>query len=166
MNLHYLIFFSILLIGCNNSNINNYIEKSNQYRMNKEYGKAIIELKNAQRDNIDDNDLDQVNFLLGEIYLNDIKDYNYAIDEFKQIDKRSDLYSKSIFMIGYIYSNNLNQYSKAINYYEIFIKNFPNHELYPSVEYELDQLSKYQGIIDSLNAIANSKRGVWIYYDY
>ena len=69
------------------------------------------------------------------------------------------LYSKSIFMIAYIYSNNLNEYTKAIKFYESFINDFTDHELYPTVQYELDQLSIYKNTIDSLNSIANSRKG-------
>ena len=62
-------------------------------------------------------------------------------------------------MIGYIYSNNLNEYSMAIEYYKKFIDNFQGHDLYPSVEYELEQLSQFEKVIDSLNVIANTKLG-------
>jgi len=158
MILRFLLIVSLFFYGCNND-IKEHIETSNQYRVNKEYGKAIIELKNIEKNNPNSKKIDQVNFLLGEIYLNDIKDYNYAIQEFKKIAEKSNLYAKSIFMIGYIYSNNLNEYSKAIKYYKLFIDNFSDHELYPSVEYELEQLSKYEGIIDSLNVIAKSRKG-------
>jgi len=154
-----LLLVALLFFGCNND-IKNNIEKSNQYRIDKEYGKAIVQLKEIEKNSSNSKELDKVYYLLGEIYLNDIKDYNYAIDEFKKISKNSNLYAKSIFMIGYIYSNNLNQYSKAIKYYRLFIDNFPNHELYLSVEYELEQLSKYEEVIDSLNVISNSKKGV------
>ena len=165
MLINYLIFFFIFFIGCQNNKIDLYINKSNEFRIQKDYAKAIIELKNAEKLFKDNKKMDEVNFLLGEIYLNDIKDYNYAIDEFKKIREKSDLYAKAVFMVGYIYSNNLNEYSKAIQYYEIFINNFPSHELYPSVNYELDQLSIHKNIIDSLNTIANSRKGEWYKYE-
>jgi len=149
----------LLLYSCGENNIDLEIEKSNEYRIEKEFAKAITILKSIEKKYAKSNDLEKVNFLLGEIYLNDIKDYNYAIEEFKKISIDPNLYAKSTFMIGYIYSNNLNEYSMAIEYYKKFIDNFQGHDLYPSVEYELEQLSQFEKVIDSLNVIANTKLG-------
>ena len=158
MKINFFIIYILFFVACNKNNINDFISKSNEYRINKDYSNAIIVLKNAIKNNLNDvKDLDKIYFMLGEIYLNDLKDFDFAIKEFKKINEKSSLYAKSIFMIGYIYSNNLNEYSQAINYYNIFIENFSKHELYPSVEYELNQLQNYEQIIDSLNVIANSK---------
>ena len=159
MIIKYLFLILLLFTGCQNNPTEAFIIKANEYRIDQEYGKAIIELKKAEKLYKDNKKIDKVHFLLGEIYLNDIKDYNYAIDEFKKIKIESALYAKAIFMIGYIYSNNLNEYSKSIKFYEIFINNFNNHELYPSVQYELDQLSIYKNTIDSLNTIAKTRKG-------
>ena len=148
MLIKYLLFILFLLIGCQNNPIDSFINKSNQYRIDKEYSKAVIELKKAEKLHKENKKIDEVYFLLGEIFLNDIKDYSYAINEFKKIKKTSELYS-----------NNLNEYTKAIKFYESFINDFTDHELYPSVQYELDQLSIYKNTIDSLNTIANSRKG-------
>ena len=149
----------LLLYSCGENNIDLEIEKSNKYRIEKEFAKAITILKGLEKKYAKSNDLEKVNFLLGEIYLNDIKDYNYAIEEFKKVSTDPNLYAKSTFMIGYIYSNNLNEYSMAIEYYKKFIDNFQGHDLYPSVEYELEQLSQFEKVIDSLNVIAKTKLG-------
>ena len=153
------IFLTILFfITCSNDNSDLHFKKANEFRQNKNYSKAIIELENAAKINLNSVKLDEIFFLLGEIYLNDIKDYNYAIDQFKKIKESSDLHAKSTFMLGYIFSNNLNQFSDAINYYTLFINSYPKHELYPSVEYELEQLNTYRSVIDSLNIIAKSRK--------
>ena len=60
-------------------------------------------------------------------------------------------------MIAYIYNNYLNAYSDAITIYKLFKKNYPNDELIPSVNYELDGLNHIQTTIDSLNKISNNK---------
>jgi TolA-binding protein len=54
-------------------------------------------------------------------------------------------------MISYIYNNYLNSYSHAIHNYNLFLKNYPNDDLAPSVQYELKGLEKYKNQIDSLN---------------
>ena len=158
MFFNYLYFFILLLFGCQSNNIEMYIKKSNEYRLNKDYISAVIELKKAEKNNTKNKNIDKINFLLGEIYLNDIKDYNYAIHEFKKIHEKSIFYPKAIFMIAYIYSNNLNEFSQAIKHYDLFLENFPKHELYASVEYEMNLLSNHIEIIDSLNIIANTRK--------
>ena len=61
-------------------------------------------------------------------------------------------------MIGYVYNNYLDAYSDAIEYYHLFQANYPDDELMPSVEYELESLNNIQSTIDSLNAVINNKR--------
>ena len=64
---------------------------------------------------------------------------------------------KSLFMIAYIYNNYLSSYTDAIDNYTLFINKYPNDELIPSVEYELEGLFEIEGIIDSLNSIVSQK---------
>ena len=54
-------------------------------------------------------------------------------------------------MVAYIYSNYLDAYSEAMEKYELFMEKYPNDELIPSVEFELEGLKKYQPTINSLN---------------
>ena len=45
-------------------------------------------------------------------------------------------------MIAYIQNNNLDMYSDAILTYQMFKDDYPNDDLIPSVNYELDQIEK------------------------
>ena len=86
--------------------------------------------------------------------MNDIKDYDFALQNFNEIvnnKTKHPLEKKALFMIGYINSNYLDSYTDAINAYSLFIDKYPKDELIPSVEYELDLLRNYSTIIDSLN---------------
>ena len=47
-----------------------------------------------------------------------------------------------------------------MKYYKLFKKKFPNDELIPSVEYELNGLKKFQSIIDSLNTVVNNNPNI------
>ena len=81
-------------------------------------------------------------------------DYPFAIQEFEiLISNYSEdiLAKKSAFMVEYIYSNYLDEYSKAMDKYDLFLEKYPNDELVPSVEFELEGLREYQTTIDSLN---------------
>lgn len=95
-------------------------------------------------------------FQIADIYLNDIKDYEYSIDEFKKVISNyadHDVAKKSLFMIAYIYNNYLDAYSDAINSYDLFLNKYPNDELAPSVKYELEGL---EDVKKSINLLINN----------
>ena len=48
----------------------------------------------------------------------------------------------SLFLVGYIYNNNLQRYDSARVFYEQFLQKFPNHDLIPTVKFELETLGK------------------------
>ncbi len=100
----------------------------------------------------------QAQFQIADIYLNDTKDFEYAIEEFQKVVQEypdHDVSKKSLFMIAYIYNNYLEAYSDAIINYKLFKDKYPTDELIPSVEYELEGLKSIQTKIDSLNSIVN-----------
>ena len=105
----------------------------------------------------------EAQFQIADIYLNDVKNFDFAIKEFQKV---VDLYpdhevsKKSLFMIAYIFNNYLNAYSDAIITYKLFRKKYPNDELIPSVEFELNGLKDIQSTIDSLNSIVNKKSNI------
>ena len=105
----------------------------------------------------------QAQFQIADIYLNDKKDFEFAIEEFQKVVSiypDNEVAKKSLFMIAYVYNNYLDAYSDAINYYNLFKEKYPNDELIPSVEYELEGLKVFQSTIDSLNSIVNKKSNI------
>ena len=97
------------------------------------------------------------NYAIAELYLNQIKNPNIALDYYKNVilkvkedlrlqdtDKSKNLYRKSLFMVSYIYSNYLGMYSDALKNYELFLKEFPNDELIESVKYEMELLKPFE----------------------
>ena len=63
-------------------------------------------------------------------------------------------------MIAYIYNNYLEAFSDAIINYNLFKDKYPDDELIPSVEYELEGLKKNKTTIDSLNSIVNKRTNI------
>jgi len=45
-------------------------------------------------------------------------------------------------MVGYVQANILNDIDQARITYKIFLEKFPDHELTPSVQFELDNLGR------------------------
>jgi TolA-binding protein len=81
----------------------------------------------------------------GKVYANGIKDYEKAISVFNEvIDKypQSPQAAHSQFMIGFVYANNVADTAEARLAYNKFKTSYPDHELNPSVDFELKYLGK------------------------
>jgi tetratricopeptide (TPR) repeat protein len=97
-------------------------------------------------------------YLIGDIYMNDLRDFKVAIHEYRKVIQN---YSGSVqepqaqFMIGYIFANIINDLESAKIEYDNFIKQYPTHELVPSVKFELEYLGKSIDEIPALKHIAN-----------
>ncbi len=48
----------------------------------------------------------------------------------------------SLFLVGYIYNNDLQVKDSAKYFYQLFLEKFPNHDLTPSVKFELESLGR------------------------
>ena len=96
------------------------------------------------------------NYLIAEIYLNEVKNPNIALDYYKIVLSKTinfaednneinkNLYRKSLFMVSYIYSNYLGMYSEAVKSYNMFLEKFTDDELSESVNYELELLKPFE----------------------
>ena len=138
-------------------------DDAQKYRAEDKLKESITSFKTIQGKYPSDNFAAEAQFQIADIYLNDVKDFDFAVKEFQKV---VDLYpdhevsKKSLFMIAYIFNNYLNAYSDAIMTYKLFRKKYPNDELIPSVEFELDGLKDIQSTIDSLNSIVNKKSNI------
>lgn len=82
-------------------------------------------------------------YSIGDIYMNDLRDFNQAIDNYRKVTELffgSGQDAHAQFMIGYIYANVLNDSAQAATAYRKFLKDYPKHELVPSVSFELEYL--------------------------
>jgi len=48
----------------------------------------------------------------------------------------------ALFLIGYIYNNNLQMIDSAKIFYKEFLQKYPNHDLAPTVKFELESIEK------------------------
>jgi TolA-binding protein len=97
-------------------------------------------------------------YLIGDIYMNDLRDFNNAISAYSDVVHKfpdTDQEAQAQFMIGYIYANILGDKSKAEKNYKTFLEKYPDHELAPSVKFELDYLGKDINEIDVLKHITS-----------
>ena len=163
MNKRLYLLMSILLINCNNHSPEILWKNAELMRSEKNLKECIINLESIVNKYPKHDLAAKALFQKAEIYLNDVKDYDFAVEEFqKVVDQFPDheVSKKSLFMIAYIFNNYLNAYSDAIIIYQLFREKYPNDELIPSVEFELDGLKDIQSTIDSLNSIINKKSNI------
>ena len=102
--------------------------------------------------------LSKAQYMLGDIYMNDLRDFNTAIQEYRKVIKNysgSEQEPHALFMIGYVYANILNDTNSAKIEYEKFLSRFPKHELSPSVKFEIDYLGKSVDEIPALKHITS-----------
>ena len=138
-------------------------DDAKKYRAEDKLKESITSYKTILDTYPSDNFAPRAQFQIADIYLNDVKDFEFAVEEFKKVvDEYPDheFSKKSLFMIAYVYNNYLNAYSDAIITYKLFSKKYPNDELMPSVQYELEGLKDIQSTIDSLNSIVTIKTNI------
>ncbi len=84
-------------------------------------------------------------YMLGDLYMNDFRDFTTAIQEYRKVIEKyggSSQEAHALFMIGYIYANVVNDPKSAEIEYKTFLERFPTHELAPSVKFEIEFLGK------------------------
>ena len=150
-------------MACNNQSPEKLWNDAKLFRSNNEMKECIINLESIIKEYPQHDLAGKAQFQKAEIYLNDMKDFDSAIEEFRRVIIQypdHNVAKNSLFMIAYVYNNYLNAYSDAIIAYKLFGEKYPNDELIPSVEYELEGLKDIQSTIDSLNSIVTNKTNI------
>jgi|SaaInl8_120m_RNA_FD_contig_121_140727_length_2717_multi_5_in_0_out_0_2 tetratricopeptide (TPR) repeat protein len=106
-----------------------------------------------------DHDLaSKTQYFIGDIYMNNIKDFEAAITAYKKVVESysgSGLEANAQFMVGFIYANYIQNLDSAKKEYDQFLNQFPDHDLYDDVQFELQYLGKDINQIDALKNIAS-----------
>ena len=155
----YICLLLLLFLSCKPSFDSN--EKWNEaigFRKNSNLQGAITSLKEIVEKGKEDPFAARAQYQLADIYLNDVSNYTFAIQEFEKLLNQypnTDLAKKSMFMLGYINSNYIEAYDDAITYYTMFLDKYPDDNLSLSVTYQLNLLDSI-GIVDSLKKLKNN----------
>ena len=160
MNKIFYIIFICVFVCCNKNLPQNLWDNVEILRSEGDLTQAIINLEKIINKYPKHKLAAESQYLLAEIYLNDIKNFDIAIEHYQKTIKNysnSRIAKNSLFMLGYVYNNFLTSYTDAIDSYRSFLIKYPNDELTPSVRYELESLSKIEKTIDSLNSIVVKK---------
>jgi len=129
------------------------------YYQNKDFDGSIITLnKIINMQNVAEDLKVKSLFLISEIYLNEYKEYDISLsflDKILNFHQNHNLHKRALFTKAYINANYLDAYTDAIILYDLFLENYPNDELASSVNYELEELNKFQEQIDKLIKSSN-----------
>ena len=153
----------LIVINCNNQSPEGLWDQAKIMRSDNNMKECIYNLEVIINKYPDHDLAPRAQFQKADIYLNDIKDFDFAIEEFEKVISqypKHEVAKNSLFMIAYIYNNYLDSYTDAIVNYNFFLNKYPDDELIPSVEYELEGLFKIEGIIDSLNSIVSQRKNI------
>ena len=157
------IFYILLIcffVCCNKNLPQDLWDNAQILRSEGDLTQAIINLENIINKYPMHDIAGEAQYLLAEIYLNDIKNFDIAVEHYqKSINNYSNskIAKNSLFMLGYVYNNFLTSYTDAIESYRSFLIKYPNDELIPSVRYELESLSNIEKTKDSLNSVVHQK---------
>jgi len=158
-----ILLIGLIVVSCNcdsNKSADQLWNDGKQFRSEEKLMESITSFKSIIKDYPLDDLAAKAQFQIADIYLNDTKDFEFAVEEFKNVVEQypeHEVSKKSLFMIAYIYNNYLEAYSDAIINYNLFKEKYPTDELIPSVEYELEGLKNIKTTIDSLNSIVTKK---------
>jgi len=157
------LLMTILIMNCKSQTPETLWEEAKLMRTENNMKESIINLESIIKNYPEHILASESQYKKAEIYLNDIKDFDIAVEEYEKVIRRypkNEVAKNSLFMIAYIYNNYLNSYTDAIDNYNLFLNQYPDDELIPSVEYELERLFEIKGIIDSLNSIVSQRRNI------
>ena len=130
------------------------LHEANLLLAKQDYQGCIFNLKNIINAYDGKSIAAEAEYMIAEIFLNDFEEYSIAADYYKDIiskyPKGYQEVKKSMFTLAYIYANYLDYYSDAILLYEEFKRTYPDDDLINSIDYELQNLSKFDKEIKSL----------------
>ena len=157
--LYILTIIGIIIIGCgNNQTADELFSGAENARNEKDIKRALSNLDLLLKKYPDHVLAAKTQYLIGDIYMNDLRDFDSAIAAYVDVVNNfsgTNQEAQAQFMIGYIYANILNDNSQAEFNYKNFLDRFPDHELGPSVQFELDHLGKDINEIDVLKHITS-----------
>ncbi|MCS5614329.1 MAG: tetratricopeptide repeat protein [Candidatus Marinimicrobia bacterium] len=157
--LYILTIIGIIIIGCgNNQTADELFTGAENARNEKDIKRALSNLDLLIKKYPDHVLAAKTQYLIGDIYMNDLRDFDSAIAAYVDVVNNfsgTNQEAQAQFMIGYIYANILNDNSQAELNYKNFLDRFPDHELAPSVQFELDHLGKDINEIDVLKHITS-----------
>ena len=153
------IVITLFVSNCvNNQTADELYRSAEAARNEKNVKSALSNLELLLKKYPDHNLAAKTQYLIGDIFMNDLRDFNSAINAYNNVVEKfsgTSQEAQAQFMIGYIFANILGNKIEAKKNYNTFLEKYPDHELAPSVKFELDYLGKDINEIDVLKHITS-----------
>ncbi|UCD38637.1 MAG: outer membrane protein assembly factor BamD, partial [Fidelibacterota bacterium] len=147
----------LLIVACGVSKTAEELWQSSEHEVNaKKYQRAIKSLETLVTTYPESPLAPRAQFQIGDIYMNNMDDIPQSLTAYSKTTARyptTDEGVKALFMVGFVNANHLEDYEAAKSAYIEFIHRYPNHELIPSVRFELDNLGRPVEEIEELKGI-------------
>ena len=136
----------ILIVNCGPKKTKEQLyAEASEFEKDENFKEAIVVYEQLIKDYPRIDIADSLLFIVGQIYSNNLLEFENAVDAHKRLVKKypdSRFSAQSLFMIGYHYANSISDTVEARRYYEKFLAQYPEHELATSVQWELNFLGK------------------------
>ena len=135
----------VMITGCGKNGDVKLLEKAKTYEENEQFDQAIASYEKLIKDYPDSPNCAEAMYRAGLVYTNGMQNFETAINTFSTVIDtfpQSPFAAHSQFMIGFIYANSLSDTVNAKVAYEAFLSKYPDNDLVPSVEWELQYLGK------------------------
>lgn len=151
------LFFSLLILSSSCESKKNYELEWNDAQAdysNKDFNSCLVNLNIILSDDNYTGDLKpRALFLVSEVYLNEFKENDISITFLNKIINHypdHEMAKRALFTKAYINANYIESFTEAVELYNQFLTLYPNDDLILSVQYELDELKKYESKISDL----------------
>ncbi len=140
------LFVALVITGCGLfKSADDLFSKAEIKRNNGDSAAALELLSTIVEKHAEHEKAPKAQYLIAEIYYRDMRDFSKAIDEYENLRTlypNSKQVPFSLFMQGFIQANMLANFNQARANYSMFLEEYPEHELYQSVKFELKYLGK------------------------
>lgn len=148
-----------LMTGCGRMADEKLMEMGKQMEEREKFDEAIDYYEKLVQDYPESPLAAEALHYAGKVYANGTKDYDTAVAVFDEVIEKypdSPYAAHSQFMIGFVYANSVMDTVKAKVAYEKFKSVHPDHELIPSVDFELKYLGMDINEIPELMNLENN----------
>ncbi len=150
------LFILVFYLGCGNLSDSELIEKAKEFEEQQEFMLAIEQYEACANLYPESPLSAEALYRAGLVYINALSDSTNGISYLRRVVREyaeNEYAALSQFMVGFIYANTLSDTAQARIEYNLFLQNYPDHELVPSVEWELKYLGKDINSIPELSVI-------------
>ena len=155
-----LLLVSLLIVSCSdNRTAEEMFQDGSKLYQDQKITRAIKTFEKLSNMYPDDDLAVKSLYRLAEIHAGDLQEFETCIEKYTFIADEYPSHAdapKARFMAGYTLANIMGEYDRAKVEYEKFIRDYPEHPLVESVQFELRNLGKELNEIEELKGIMKS----------